>query len=184
MSEVLLKQLIHEVKSLRARMNALETAEVIPSQLQASDGDPNPALSADASGNLVALNGAWIGADAACSWVFDSTNGDVTTLDKVGIGRSDPEVALEVAGDIQCGRDSAGAGKFKHEAEVNWRDAFTIYRAGTQVASIGMNGTPSTELRLHVGATTEDATARLKVTTAGNVWIAADCSALTFTDRP
>jgi len=92
MSEVLLRQLIVEVRGLRARVAALETAEVIPSQLQAADGDPNPALSADASGNLVALNGAWVGADAACSWVFDSTNGDVTTLDKVGIGDNSPSV--------------------------------------------------------------------------------------------
>ena len=52
MSDVLLEQLIREVTSLRKRVAALETAEVIPSRLQASDGDPNPALWANANGYI------------------------------------------------------------------------------------------------------------------------------------
>lgn len=65
-----------------------------------ADGDwlgiaGNELLTVNAAGNftfsaavesVVVEDGTWVGADAACSWVFDSTNGDVTTLDKVGIG--------------------------------------------------------------------------------------------------
>ena len=47
-------------------------------------------------GSVVVPDGAWVGADAACSWVFDSTNGDVTTLDNVGIGETDPDSKLHV----------------------------------------------------------------------------------------
>ena len=58
----------------------------------------NELLTVNAAGNftfsgitsLVVPDGAWVGADAACSWVFDSTNGDVTTLDKVGVGTTVP----------------------------------------------------------------------------------------------
>ena len=55
MSSVLLEQLIREVTSLRREVEALKTAEIIPSRLQASDGDPNPALSADASGAITSV---------------------------------------------------------------------------------------------------------------------------------
>ena len=68
----------------------------------------NELLTVNAAGNftfsgitsLVVPNGAWVGADAACSWVFDSANGDVTTLDNVGIGTAGPLAKLDVSGAI------------------------------------------------------------------------------------
>jgi len=83
------------VKSLRARMNALETAEVIPSQLQASDGDPNPALSADAAGALTAaiapftLTGGQLAFPAS-----QNASADANTLDDYEEGTWTPGVSF------------------------------------------------------------------------------------------
>lgn len=48
-------------------------------------------------GSVVVPDGCWVGADAACSWVFDSTNGDVTTLDSVGVGTAAPGQMVDIA---------------------------------------------------------------------------------------
>jgi len=50
-------------------------------------------------GSVVVPDGSWVGADAACSWVFDSTNGDVTTLDDVGINEVAPDSWLHITDD-------------------------------------------------------------------------------------
>ena len=56
------------------------------------------------AGAVVVPDGCRVGATAACSWVFDSSNGDVTTLDDVGIGIAAPLHALHIqrafAGDL------------------------------------------------------------------------------------
>ncbi len=57
-------------------------------------------------GSVQVPDGAWVGADAACSWVFDSTNGDVTTLDKVGVGTTVPAVG-DVNVDVEIADSSS-----------------------------------------------------------------------------
>jgi hypothetical protein len=48
-------------------------------------------------GSVVVPNGAWVGADANCAWLFDNSNNDVTTQDNVGIGIISPVSKLTVA---------------------------------------------------------------------------------------
>lgn len=78
----------------------------------------NELLTVNAAGNftfsgvtsVVVPDGCWVGADAACSWVFDSTNGDVTTLDNVGIGTAAPSYKLAIY------REIAGAANIVYSA--------------------------------------------------------------------
>ncbi len=66
--------------------------------------DGNERLIFNAAGNatfagvtsVVVPNGCWVGADAGCSWLFDSAAGDVTTFDKVGLGTLVPGWPLTV----------------------------------------------------------------------------------------
>lgn len=75
----------------------------------------NELLTVNAAGNftfsgvtsVVVPDGCWIGADAACSWVFDSSNGDVTTLDKVGVGTTGPIANLAVNASGTAGLDES-----------------------------------------------------------------------------
>lgn len=64
----------------------------------------NELLTVNAAGNftfsgvtsVVVPNGAWVGADANASWVFDTSNNDVTTLDSVGIGIAAPSFKTHI----------------------------------------------------------------------------------------
>lgn len=122
--------------------------------------DGNERLTFNAAGNatfigvtsVIVPNGAWVGADANASWMFDTTNSDVTTLDKVGVGTRAPgnlvhvysatSAILEIEGfadnaylllnsatDAGAGEDSAII--FQH----NSVSRFWLYSAGTAAAA-------------------------------------------------
>lgn len=101
-----------------------------------ADGDwlgiaGNELLTVNAAGNftfsgitsLVVPDGCWMGADSDCSWVFDSTNGDVTTQDKVGIGGgiAAPGALLHTYG------DTASLFRIQRHTTTNSYAAFQIY---------------------------------------------------------
>jgi len=64
----------------------------------------NELLTVNAAGNftfsgvtsVVVPDGCWVGADAACSWMYDLTQGFVTTLDKVAVGLRSPLAPFHV----------------------------------------------------------------------------------------
>ncbi len=84
-------------------------------------------------GSVQVPDGAWVGADAACSWVFDSTNGDVSTLDRLGVGTRTPGAQIELS------ETAAGinANMFIRARQENERRAQLIFLV---LNSVGVGG--------------------------------------------
>jgi endosialidase-like protein len=81
----------------------------------------------------------------------------------VGIGTASPQSTLTVG-------KSTGGGNYAQDAVSGWRDGYLLFRAGTQRAAVGMDGS-GTKLQLFTGAPSSDSTARLTVDSSGNVGI-------------
>ena len=213
--EATIRRLVADLAALRGRVEELETLEtpagIDPpghdhAKLVASDGDPDPCLSADASGNLTVVDGAWIGADSDCSWVYDSSNGDVTTQDKVGIGTDSPLAKYHQQGTAIGLGDTEQIDASDTLMLVEGTDAFLELVAddnGTWACGVVLSelssgsltdkwgiirqtsGTGDSGLYFTYGSSRNPWANSIKVAfdSAGNVWIANDCSALSFTDR-
>ena len=100
-------------------------------------------------------------------YVSNGANDAVSALNVVG---SFNLSTLSGTGAITAGLSNRGA-NYVQNGEAGWRNSYIIQRAGTQVAAIGTNGSPSTKLQLFTGASAADASARLTVDSLGNVGI-------------
>lgn len=130
----------------------------------------NETLTVNAAGNftfsgitsIVVPDGCWVGADAACSWVFDSTNGDVTTLDKVGVGTAAPSKPVEIATPVSDNTETLL--KLSHRSGT--------LRVGS-VIELGSNETTGMHTRL-IGYAHPNATwntqFEIQTSNAENVW--------------
>jgi hypothetical protein len=96
--------------------------------------------------SVVVPDGAWVGAGADCSWVFDATNGDVTTQDKVGVGVVSPQASLHV---IELGTagtpsiSSATAAVFQRSASATNANYVSIISGNAQIAGLNFGDADS-----------------------------------------
>jgi len=119
-------------------------------------------------GNIDIENGAWVGCDASNSWVFDSTDDNVTTLADVGIGTDDPAYHLDVnyTARVVGSGDVYPAIHFERTDGVSWTDRHWQFVLGTSGAFVIQDSTASAN--------------RLIINTDGDVGIGTDDPSTTF----
>jgi hypothetical protein len=118
-------------------------------------------------GSVVVPNGAWVGADANASWVFDTTNSDVSTLDAVGIGRPNPISKLHIDEDNTNVGVTAGL-TIEQDGDGDAIVQFLV--TGSQRWVVGADNSDSDKFK--IASTTDlDSDARLTIDTSGNIGI-------------